>query len=531
MAIYHATLKSFSRGKGESSVAAAAYRAGFDLVDNATGLYHRYSHRHGVAHHQMLAPIGAPNWCYDAQKFWDANEAAETRANARVCREVEVALPHSLSDTQRKALALDLGQLMVDRYQVAVLVAIHAPSKEGDQRNHHVHLLMSARKVDSKGLGERAGLAFDSRQGGGAKAIRELRKAIEGVINAHLERAGDTDRVDHRTLRAQAREAALRNDHARASELSRAPTKHMGKTRTAMMRQAKRLGAEKSLSGGSFLERVISRRAQKAIAAHGLPAAHSHQVALADRARERAALSQTPDGQAKASALSQVSGKRIMPSAVPVGITRRISRVVRLARSMGRDANILNAESELIEQWLESQRQAAQDSLDMLRSVGGIQIEPQFQKAYTTLMCRRVDAYADSPFLYEDTESLANAMMSYAHAIARPQRARMAYLSARAKLSEYEATPKSREAARAKQRYFRAKAHITKRAAALQMAAIDQARSQMMEASVHLDNRFKIREPRVSATALELGGDDLTQVGRNAAGELDLHTRTPRPRI
>ncbi len=109
MAIYHATLKSFSRGKGESSVAAAAYRAGFDLVDTATGLYHRYSHRHGVAHHQMLAPIGAPNWCYDAQKFWDANEAAETRANARVCREVEVALPHSLSDAQRKALALDLA--------------------------------------------------------------------------------------------------------------------------------------------------------------------------------------------------------------------------------------------------------------------------------------------------------------------------------------------------------------------------------------------------------------------------------------
>jgi hypothetical protein len=257
MAIYHATLKSFSRGKGESSVAAAAYRAGFDLVDNATGLYHRYSHRHGVAHHQMLAPMGAPSWCCDLQRFWDANEAAETRANARVCREVEVALPHSLSDAQRKALALDLGQLMVDRYQVTVLVAIHVPSQEGDQRNHHVHLLMSARKVDAKGLGERAGMAFDSWQGGGAKAIRELRKAIEGVVNAHLERAGGTDRVDHRTLRAQAREAALKQDFARAKELSRPPTKHMGKTRTAMMRQAKKMGVDHALTTGSFVERVI----------------------------------------------------------------------------------------------------------------------------------------------------------------------------------------------------------------------------------------------------------------------------------
>lgn len=529
MAIYHATLKSFSRGKGESSVAAAAYRAGFDLVDTATGLYHRYSHRHGVAHHQMLAPIGAPNWCYDAQKFWDANEAAETRANARVCREVEVALPHSLSDAQRKALALDLGQLMVDRYQVAVLVAIHAPSKEGDQRNHHVHLLMSARKVDSRGLGERAGMAFDSRQDGGAKAIWELRKAIEGVINAHLERAGGSDRVDHRTLRAQAREAALKQDFARAKELSRPPTKHMGKTRTAMMRQANKVGVDHALTVGSFVERIISRRLQTAHQTHGVPEGHSHQSALADRAREQAALPERTPGRGNTAGIARPTASRIMPTAVPVGITRRISRVMRLARATGQDADVLNTEAELVEQWLESQRQAAQDSLDMLRSVGGIQIEPQSQKAYTTLMCRRVDAYATSSFLYEDTERLALAVMSYAHAVARPQHARMAYLSARAKLSEYEATPKSREAARAKQRYFRAKAHISKRASALQADAINQAREHMVEAGNHLEQRFGIEEPRARRSSISIGEGDARN-GVHSNGQLDLRPRPARPK-
>ncbi|MET4678772.1 MobA/MobL family protein [Stenotrophomonas rhizophila] len=529
MAIYHATLKSFSRGKGESSVAAAAYRAGFDLVDTATGLYHRYSHRHGVAHHQMLAPMGAPSWCYDPQKFWDANEAAETRANARVCREVEVALPHSLSDRQRKDLALDLGQLLVERYQVAVLVAIHAPSQEGDQRNHHVHLLMSARKVDAKGLGERAGMAFDSRQGGGAKAIRELRKAIEGVINAHLERAGGTDRVDHRTLRAQAREAALKQDFARAKELSRPPTKHMGKTRTAMMRQAKKMGVDHALTVGSFVERVISRRLQTTPQTHGVPDGHSHQAALADRAREQAALPEGTPSRGNTAVLARPAATRIMPTAVPVGITRRISRVMRLARATGQGAEVLNAEADLVEQWLESQRQAAQDSLDMLRSVGGIQIEPQFQRAYTSLMCRRVDAYATSPFLYEDTERLSQAVMSYAHAVVRPQRARMAYLSARAKLSEYEATPTSREAARAKQRYFRAKAHISKRAAALQADAIDQAREQMVEAGDHLERRFCIKGPRARSSGINLGEGDARN-GVQSNGQLDLRPRPARPR-
>lgn len=204
---------------------------------------------------------------------------------------------------------------------------------------------------------------------------------------------------------------------------------------------------------------------------------------------------------------------------------------MRLARATGQDADVLNAEAELVEQWLESQRQAAQDSLDMLRSVGGIQIEPQFQKAYTTLMCRRVDAYATSSFLYEDTERLSQAVMSYAHAVVRPQRARMAYLSARAKLSEHEATPKSRETARAKQRYFRAKAHITKRAAALQVAAIDQARSVMVEASVHLDRTFKIQDSPAATSPPMLEDGDLVQTEKHASGELELRPHALRPRI
>jgi len=417
----------------------------------------------------------------------------------------------------------------VDRYQVAVLVAIHAPSKEGDQRNHHVHLLMSARKVDSKGLGERAGMAFDSRQGGGAKAIRELRKAIEGVINAHLERAGGTDRVDHRTLRAQAREAALKQDFVRANELSRPPTKHMGKTRTAMMRQAKKMGVDHALTTGSFVERVISRRLQSTLQMHDVPKGHSHQSALADRVREQAALPEGTPSRGNTAVLARPAATRIMPTAVPVGITRRISRVMRLARATGQDADVLNAEAELVEQWLESQRQAAKDSLDMLLSVGGIQIEPQFQKAYTTLTCRRVDAYATSSFLYEGTERLSQAVMSYAHAVVRPQRARMAYLSARAKLSEHEASPTSREAARAKQRYFRAKAHISKRAAALQADAIDQAREQMVEAGDHLERRFGIKGPRARSSGINLGEGDARN-GVHSNGQLDLRPRPARPK-
>ncbi|CAE6767805.1 hypothetical protein CFBP1159_20880 [Xanthomonas arboricola pv. corylina] len=258
MAIYHATMKSFSRGNGDSSVAAAAYRAGFDLLDTSTGLGHNYSHRGGVDFHQMLAPKGAPEWCFDAQYFWNANEAAETRKNARVCREVEVSLPHQLDPQQRRVLALALGQLLVNRFKVAVLVAVHTPSKYGDQRNHHVHLLMSARQVGPGGLGERACAEFDARQGGGTRALRQIRKDIAMVINAHLKNAGNAAQVDHRSLRAQAHEAARNGEFERARELTRRPGKHLGKAKVAVMRKTK-FTAEVRGAGGREAALALSK--------------------------------------------------------------------------------------------------------------------------------------------------------------------------------------------------------------------------------------------------------------------------------
>lgn len=184
MANYHAHIKSFSRGKGESSVAAAAYRAGIDLVDSRTQKLHRYSKRKGVLSYHMLAPAGSPDWCNDAAVFWDMNENKESRANARLARELEATLPHELTKEQREKLGLELGQMLVDRYQAAVLVALHAPSSQGDQRNFHVHLLMSARKITPEGFGERAGAAFDATKGGGAEEIKVVRELVGKIINA-----------------------------------------------------------------------------------------------------------------------------------------------------------------------------------------------------------------------------------------------------------------------------------------------------------------------------------------------------------
>jgi hypothetical protein len=53
------------------------------------------------------------------------------RVNSRVARELEVALPHELDDGQRKALVRDIAQMLVGRYGVGVMAAIHEPSGQG----------------------------------------------------------------------------------------------------------------------------------------------------------------------------------------------------------------------------------------------------------------------------------------------------------------------------------------------------------------------------------------------------------------
>ena len=48
MAIFHLSVKTISRGAGRSATAAAAYRAGVEIVDERTNEVHDYTRRSGV---------------------------------------------------------------------------------------------------------------------------------------------------------------------------------------------------------------------------------------------------------------------------------------------------------------------------------------------------------------------------------------------------------------------------------------------------------------------------------------------------
>ena len=202
MAIYHLRATMISRSQGRSATAAAAYRVAERIEDRRTGLTFDYAARGGVDHTEILAPDHAPDWVRDRSELWNRVEESETRKNSQVAREVRVALPDELTHAQRLELVREfVRSQFVDRGMVAD-IALHAPGREGDERNHHAHILLTTREVGEDGF------TTKNRDWNKVEVLEGWREAWARDSNAALERAGIEDRVDHRTLVAQ-RDAAL----------------------------------------------------------------------------------------------------------------------------------------------------------------------------------------------------------------------------------------------------------------------------------------------------------------------------------
>jgi hypothetical protein len=197
VAIYHLSVKPISRSAGRSATAAAAYRAGVEIADERTGEVHDYRRKGGVESADIVLPDGAPEWATNRGALWNAAEKAEKRKDACVAREYEVALPAELSPAERRRLALDFAQEMANREGCAVDVAIHAPGKEGDERNHHAHILRTTRKVAIDGLGAK----LDTEKAGRKRVddLEAVRARWAELTNERLRENGIEARVDHRS--------------------------------------------------------------------------------------------------------------------------------------------------------------------------------------------------------------------------------------------------------------------------------------------------------------------------------------------
>ena len=236
MASYHLSVKTIKRSAGRTATAAGAYRAGERIECQREGRVHDYTRKQGIEETFIVTPENAPAWAQDRSKLWNEAEASETRRNSVTAREWELALPSEISAEDRSQITREFAEELVSRYGVAVDVAIHAPHREGDQRNHHAHVLTSTRKLEAEGFTAKTRV-LDSAKTGGVE-IEQMRGVWAELQNKALERVGEVERVDHRSLEKQREAAQERGDEMKAEEMDRDPELKLGPAANSMERRA-----------------------------------------------------------------------------------------------------------------------------------------------------------------------------------------------------------------------------------------------------------------------------------------------------
>jgi len=207
LAIYYLDVRYFSRRRGQSIVAAAAYRSGQRLYDHYYGESHDFTIKSGIDHSMILLPDNAPAEYSDRATLWNSVEYAEKRRDSRLAREVEAALP--------KELSLNENIRLVERYVIANfvdkgMIADVALHDKGDG-NPHFHCLLTTRSVNENGFSNK------NREWDKRKCLEQWRRTWAESQNRELERKG-LESVSHESYAIQ--------DFGR--DIKRKPTIHRG---------------------------------------------------------------------------------------------------------------------------------------------------------------------------------------------------------------------------------------------------------------------------------------------------------------
>ena len=214
MAIFHLNTSTINRKSGRTSTAAAAYRCGGILYDERTDKTHDYSKKEGVVFSECFIFENGQKVLLDRERVWNTAEQTEKRVDARTAREIIINLPHELDEINRTELVQEFTEHIAKTYNVAIDFAIHQPSKEGDQRNHHAHILMTTRRAElgennSLVLGEKTNLELSNTKLGKLglpktqDQITDLREKWATMANDYLEFSHIDDRIDHRSYAEQ----------------------------------------------------------------------------------------------------------------------------------------------------------------------------------------------------------------------------------------------------------------------------------------------------------------------------------------
>ena len=360
MAIYSASLSAIARSDGRSATAAAAYRAGCVIVDPRTGEIHDYTRKGGVLDAgepgtEVILPSGGTA---GRAAFWGSIELHHRRKDAVTARELRVALPAELPPHAQISLSKKISVALSEEYGVAVDVCVHAASLDGDDRNTHAHILMSACTVSADGTMGRKCDALDPihcARRGLPTAAEFIRPLWERLVNEALAEAGSDARIDHRS-------------HA-ARGLTEVPGSHHGPAVTEILRAgrtsdvADRIAAEaaaviaRQVLDANAAAALLEAQAAEALAELEIELEIERVQAAAEReAAEAAAQARAAAEAAQRAAAAQEAAERAQAAEQAMQAAEAAQRAVEAQRQAAEreEAQRQAAERE------EAQRQAAE---------------------------------------------------------------------------------------------------------------------------------------------------------------------------
>ncbi|MEJ1340384.1 MAG: MobQ family relaxase [Candidatus Sedimenticola sp. (ex Thyasira tokunagai)] len=235
MAIYHNSFQIITRSKGQSSVAAAAYRSGARLKDNRTGITHDFTSRKGVETHGIIAPKNAPSWVLERSSLWNKVESMERRNDAQLCREINIALPKELTLSQNVQLVKSYVSTDFVRLGMIADICFH----DMESNNPHVHVMLTMRELSGNSFGNK------NRDWNNKENIMEWRRRWAERVNTELKNSGIDQQIDHRSLENQG--------------VVRKPTRHKGYYLCMLEKLLARITSSLTQSNKCDLSKVISQ--------------------------------------------------------------------------------------------------------------------------------------------------------------------------------------------------------------------------------------------------------------------------------
>ncbi len=226
MAIYHLNVKTGTRLGGQSAKAKSDY-------NEREGKYQKDSEEL-----EYKESGNMPEWAEDdPQKYWAAADAGE-RANGRLYRQVEFALPRELNERERVEVASSFAKNLTGEERLPYTLAVHRGGEDGG--NPHAHLMFSERTND--GIERSAEQWFkrynaqEPEKGGARKStstkprdwLEQTREDWADQANEALDRAGRHERITEASLETQYFEAAEAGDEREMARLNREPGVHIG---------------------------------------------------------------------------------------------------------------------------------------------------------------------------------------------------------------------------------------------------------------------------------------------------------------